>query len=147
MHVAYMHTGVTGRLPPTTLRMLCQTDRDPHSLMHTRACLGGWQFGRRGSGRGIPPSSVRRHVGGTSGHWRQSRWEGPPGSQHQQIVPVRVYLYVICVFGVYMRVWLYAYAIFRGIPRHFQGQCIRGGYRISPRGGRPMTDWCLNAID
>ena len=23
----------------------------------------------------------------------------------------------------------------------------RGGYRISSRGGRPMTDWCLNAID
>ena len=23
----------------------------------------------------------------------------------------------------------------------------RGGYRIAPRGGRPMTDWCLNSID
>ena len=23
----------------------------------------------------------------------------------------------------------------------------RGGYRISPRGGRPVTDWCLNAME
>ena len=26
------------------------------------------------------------------------------------------------------------------------GMC-RGGYRISPRGGRPVMDWCLNAIE
>ena len=24
---------------------------------------------------------------------------------------------------------------------------FRGGYRISPRGGRPVMDWCLNAIE
>ena len=23
----------------------------------------------------------------------------------------------------------------------------RGGYRVSPRGGRPMINWCLNAIE
>ena len=24
---------------------------------------------------------------------------------------------------------------------------IRGGYRISPRGRRPVMDWCLNGIE
>ena len=24
---------------------------------------------------------------------------------------------------------------------------LRGGYRVSPRGGRPVIDWCLNAIE
>ena len=24
---------------------------------------------------------------------------------------------------------------------------FRGGYRISPRGGRSLTDWCLNAVE